>query len=127
MCRSLSARAMLYLGVALTLGGAATASDWPRFRGPNGTGISTAKDVPLTWTDKENVLWKTPLPGVGNGSPIVSHGRIFLQASAANGSARLLLCLDAASGKILWAQKVPGKKGRINERNSLASSTCAAD
>src|SRR5215813_2481617 len=127
MCRSLSARAVLYLGVALALCGTARASDWPRFRGPNGTGISTAKDIPLTWTDKENVLWKVPLPGVGNGSPIVSRGRVFLQASAANGSGRMLLCLDAASGKTLWTQKVPGKRGAINPRNSLASSTCAAD
>ena len=63
MRRSLSARAVLCFGIALAVCGAAAASDWPRFRGPNGTGISTDKDVPLTWTDKENVLWKMPLPG----------------------------------------------------------------
>jgi outer membrane protein assembly factor BamB len=117
----------LCLGVALAVCGAAPAADWPRFRGPNGTGISTDKEVPLTWTDKENVLWKVPLPGVGNGSPIVSRGRVFLQTSTEKGDARMLLCLDAASGKTLWTQKVSGKKGTINPRNSLASSTCAAD
>jgi len=127
MTRSLLARAVLCLGLILANWGDATASDWPRFHGPNGTGVSTDKDVPLTWTDKENVLWKTPLPGVGNGSPIIARGRVFLQASAANGSSRTLLCLDAASGKILWTQKVTGNRAPTNPKNSLASSTCAAD
>src|SRR5258708_3873203 len=127
MRRSLSVRAVLCLGIALAACGAAAASDWPRFHGPNGTGISTDKDVPLTWTDKENVLWKTPLPGTGNSSPIISRGRVFLQTASDNGSERQLLCLDASSGKILWTQKVSGKKARINRLNSLASSTCCAD
>src|SRR5207248_982580 len=98
-----------------------------RFRGPNGTGVSADKDVPVTWTDKENVLWKTRLPGLGNGSPIVSAGKVFLQAASADGGERLLLCLETASGKALWTKKVPGNRGRTHQRNSLASSTCAAD
>jgi outer membrane protein assembly factor BamB len=128
MRRRLSARAVLCFSLALVVCGATAAADWPRFRGPNGTGISTDKGVPLTWTDKENILWKVPLPGLGNSSPIISRGRIFLQSSTENGSARMLLCLDAASGKTLWTQKVTGKKARrINPLNSLASSTCCAD
>src|SRR5262245_32650902 len=126
MSRSLLARAALCLGVILAACGAAAASDWPRFRGPNGTGVSHDKDVPVTWTDRENVLWKVPLPGVGNGSPIVSRGKVFLQASSANGSERMLLCLDAASGKTLWTRKVPARRAPTNQKNTLASSTCAA-
>jgi len=49
----------------------AAAADWPRFRGPNGTGISADKDVPVQWSEKEGILWKTPIPGRGNSSPIV--------------------------------------------------------
>jgi len=126
MSRCLLACAVVCLSGVLASGDAA-ASDWPRFRGPNGTGASTDRDVPVTWTDTENVLWKVPLPGSGNSSPIVSRGKLFLQASAANGRQRMLVCLDAASGKVLWTQKVPAKRGHINDRNSLASSTCAAD
>src|SRR6266542_1165595 len=127
MSRSLLACAVLCLSVVVATCGVAAAADWPRFRGPNGTGVSTDKDIPVTWTNRENVLWKVALPGVGNGSPIVSRGKLFLQASAANGSQRMLLCLDAASGKVLWTQKIAAKRGHINVRNSLASSTCAAD
>ena len=44
---------------------------WDRFRGPNGTGTSDDKNVPLTFGANENLLWKVALPGAGNSSPIV--------------------------------------------------------
>jgi len=104
-----------------------SAASWPRFRGPNGTGIATDKDIPVQWTDKDGVLWKTPIPGLGNSSPIVWNDRVFLQSATGDGKQRLLLCLKAADGRILWSQPVPGSKAHINPKNSLASSTCATD
>src|ERR1700674_2870066 len=80
----------------------ADAADWPRFRGPNGTGVSTDKDVPVQWTDKDGVLWKTPIPGRGNSSPIVWGDRLFIQSAAADGSERWLFCINAVSGDVLW-------------------------
>lgn len=104
---------------------AADGANWPRFRGPNGTGIAADKDIPVQWTDKE-FLWKTPLPGSGNGSPIVWGDKLFLQA--ADTTSRMLLCLDVKDGKILWNRSVPGGTfAKINARNSLASSTPATD
>ena len=47
------------------------AADWARFRGPDGQGISPDKGLPVTWSETENVLWKTELPGAGTSSPIV--------------------------------------------------------
>ena len=46
------------------------AQEWPRFRGPNGSGISLAKTIPTTWTDKD-FNWKLPLPAAGHSSPVV--------------------------------------------------------
>ena len=46
----------------------ARADDWPGWRGPHGAGDQRpAKNLPLTWGGKnnENILWKTPLPGIG--------------------------------------------------------------
>ncbi len=103
------------------------AADWPRFRGPNGTGIAADKDIPVQWNEKDGILWKVPIPGVGNSSPIVWGKRLFLQSSATDGSARQLLCIDVTNGKELWTQSVPGKRARINDRNSWASSTPATD
>lgn len=122
----------LRLAIFLTLCGLAVlvdetaAANWPRFRGPNGTGIATDKDIPVQWTPKD-ILWKVPLPGSGNSSPIVWGNRIFLQASSPDGQGRLMLCLNTADGQIVWQQKLPGSKAKHNGYNSLASSTPATD
>src|SRR5205085_5687805 len=62
--------------------GLARADNWDRFRGPNGTGASNDKNVPLTFGPNENVLWKVALPGVGNSSPIVWGRHLFLQSAS---------------------------------------------
>jgi outer membrane protein assembly factor BamB len=104
----------------------ASAADWPRFRGPNGAGIANDKDVPVKWTE-QNILWKTPIPGIGHSSPIVCKGRVFVQSAAEDGSERWLLCLDARKGELLWKAQSPGESARKHPLNSLASSTPASD
>jgi outer membrane protein assembly factor BamB len=103
-----------------------SAGDWPRFRGPNGTGIATDKNVPVKWSE-DNFLWKTPVPGVGHSSPIVHSGRVFLQSASEDGKERWLLCFDAVKGELLWKQPSSGRRGHIHNLNSLASSTPATD
>jgi outer membrane protein assembly factor BamB len=112
--------------VLLPACGLAGAGDWPRFRGPNGAGIAEDKEVPVKWTE-ENILWKTPIPGVGHSSPIVCKGRVFLQSASEDGNERWLLCLDAGKGDILWKRAAPGREAHIHPLNSLASSTPATD
>ena len=53
------------LAFALTIPGSSSAEDWPQFRGPGGQGHSTAQDVPLRWSEHENVAWKVPIEGRG--------------------------------------------------------------
>ncbi len=106
---------------------AANADNWPRFRGPNGTGASADKDVPIKWNEKEGVLWKTPIPGRGNSSPIIWGDRVFIQSSAADGTERWLFCLNATSGEVLWKQSSAGKTAHTHDKNTLASSTPATD
>jgi outer membrane protein assembly factor BamB len=103
---------------------AAGAADWPRFRGPNGTGAAADKDIPVRWSARD-VGWKAALPGAGHSSPIVSNGRVFVQSAA--GKERLLVCLDAVTGKQLWSRAAPSGNGHIHPKNSHASSTPAAD
>jgi hypothetical protein len=88
------------------------AGDWARFRGPNGTGVSDDKDVPVKWSD-DDVVFKTKLPGVGHSSPIVVKDRVYVQA--ATKAERLLLCHDANTGKL------------INPKGSHASATPCSD
>ncbi|MER3416103.1 MAG: hypothetical protein C4297_07845 [Gemmataceae bacterium] len=108
----------------LTLEGTA---DWPRFRGPNGQGISADTGVPIVWDLQRHTLWKVALPGQGNASPIVSGERVFLQAASEDGTQRWLLCYDALTGKELWRRSAGGRRAAMHRKNTLASSTPAAD
>ncbi len=79
---------------------ARAADEWPQFRGPTGQGLSDAKGLPLTWSETNNIAWKTAIPGIGYSSPVVSGNRIWLTSSPDKGQTRHVLCVDLASGKI---------------------------
>jgi outer membrane protein assembly factor BamB len=125
---SLKCNAFVSLGllIAVFMGERSSASEWPRFRGPNGTGIASSEDIPVTW-DEQSVLWKIELPGAGHSSPIVWGGRVFLQTASTDGKERSLLCLSATDGKQIWSAEIPGTRGRAHQKNSQASSTPATD
>jgi outer membrane protein assembly factor BamB len=101
-------------------------ADWLRFRGPNGSGVADQL-TPLTWSDSAGLAWKTPIPGIGNSSPIVVGNKVFLQSATKDGSKRMLYCLDAKTGRIAWTKEVPGAKVKTHAKNTLASSTPASD
>jgi outer membrane protein assembly factor BamB len=114
------------LGLLLTSPLLAHAADWPRFRGPDGLGTADDKNIPVAFTAKD-YLWKTPIPGKGNSSPIVSNGKVFLQTASEDGAKRMLVCVDAVTGKIDWSKETKGGLAKTHAKNSLASSTPAAD
>ncbi|MFN0017384.1 MAG: PQQ-binding-like beta-propeller repeat protein [Pirellulaceae bacterium] len=84
----------------------ALAADWPGWRGPTGQGFCEEKDIPVTWSDKENVKWKVPLENPGNSTPVVWGDKIFLTQGNKGGSIRSLLCLARADGKLIWQKDV---------------------
>jgi outer membrane protein assembly factor BamB len=103
----------------------AAADNWPRFRGPNGAGTAADKDIPVKWSEKDGVLWKVKLPGMGNSSPVVWGNKLFIQS--ATGGERLLLCLDVTKGTVLWKKSVSGETAPKHKKNTFASSTPATD
>lgn len=112
--------------LSLIAAGAAAAADWPRFRGPNGAGVADDPATPVKWA-KTDVLWKTPIPGVGHSSPIVVGDRVFLQSASPDGKQRFLVSVKVADGKIAWARDIEAKTAKTHKKNSLASSTPASD
>ena len=100
-----------------------------QLRGPSGQGHFQDDKVPLTWSDTENLLWKTKLPGAGNSTPAVSGDRIFVTAASGNGDERYLICLRVTTGEILWKQTVSKgvEAGRTHAMNGYASPSCAVD
>jgi outer membrane protein assembly factor BamB len=118
---------LLIVGLVLATGGLAAADNWSRFRGPNGTGVAADMEIPIKWDQENGILWKVPMPGPGNSSPIVWGKRLFVQAASSDGKQRWLLCLDANDGKVLWQRDVPGSKVKTHAKNTLASATPATD
>jgi len=99
--------------------------DWPRFRGPNGTGLQETGALPAQLGATRSVVWKTPLPP-GYSSPVVSGDRIFL--TAFEGEKLLTIALDRASGREQWRRESPRvRTEKLDRRNGPASPTPAAD
>ena len=123
-------RAFTLLACCFALGAAATASEnWTRFRGPNGTGISDATNLPTTFGPEANVRWKTPLPP-GHSSPVVTDSRIFVTAHSPEKADYLLyvIALERATGRELWRREVPRRqKGRQENVNGPASPSPVTD
>ncbi len=127
-------------------------SNWPQFRGieANGTGTGTP---PLEWNGEsgKNILWKTPIPGLGYSSPVIWGDRIFLTSAVAtaggNAAVKLGLygdigsvpgegkqdfnvyCLDRKTGKILWTRTAISGEPKVKRhpKSSHANPTPATD
>lgn len=74
----------------LIVGSLATvhAADWPHWRGPGKSGITTDRGLPEKWSETENVAWKTKLEGLGISSPIISGNLVFVTSQRGTGDVR---------------------------------------
>jgi len=103
----------------------AGSGEWTRFRGPNGGGISKATSIPVKWTEKD-YNWKVKLPGGGHSSPVVWDNRVFVTCADRKTAQRMILCLKAADGSVVWRRDYESKPFKQNPSNSYAASTPAA-
>ena len=89
--------------------------NWPQFRGPTGQGHAVAQQVPLRWSDSQNVAWRTELAGTAWSSPILSSGKLYLTNAVPKGEDFSLrtLCLDATTGEEKWKTRGYGKGSLI--------------
>lgn len=108
----------IVLAASLTIPLFAAKEDWPQFRGPRGDGTSTAQDVPLSWSETNNLVWKAAILGRGRSSPVILGDRIWLTTAIEQGVLRTRIgpddmqtaehvslhavSLDTATGRILW-------------------------
>ena len=130
--------------------GPAAEQYWPQWRGPLATGEAPRAEPPLTWSETNNIKWKTGIPGEGDSTPIVWGDRVFLLTAIPTGTAAapatndasngtllaptniyqfVVLCLDRASGKVLWrrvARQEAPHEGR-QENNTYASASPVTD
>lgn len=105
------------------------AEDWPQFRGPTGQGISGERGLPLTWSEEENIAWRTEIPGRGWSSPVVASGQVWITSAIEEEGSLRAIAIDCATGKTLHDIEVFQKPdlGRINAKNTHASPTPVID
>jgi outer membrane protein assembly factor BamB len=117
---------------ALLTSGLAARADWPEFRGPQGNGHVSApgdramRGLPLHWSETNNVTWKTEIPDRGWSTPVVMDGQVWLTTATVDGHDCYALCIDAATGKIRFNEKVfhtdnPEPLGNGASMNSYAT------
>ncbi len=99
---------------------------WPGWRG-DGSGVSDEIQAPMQWDQEHGITWKTRIAGEGNSSPIVWHDKVFLTASTQNGQTRLIICVSAETGNILWQTPVVGEQTRTYPKSGRASPTPVTD
>jgi outer membrane protein assembly factor BamB len=142
------------LGFALLALGAVSADDqWPQFRGTQAGAVADDPSLPDTWSETENLVWKTDIPGIGWSSPVVWDDHIFVTASIAaqeerqavkglydpgdeNGKMKaqsehrfVVYDIDFKTGKIVWQRELLRGVPRVQRhlKNSFASETPVTD
>jgi outer membrane protein assembly factor BamB len=100
-------------------------AQWPQFRGPDGTGISSSVDLPLTWAEDKNVRWKTAVHGRAWSSPVILGNQVWLTTATQDGRQLFAVAVDRDSGKIIHNIRVFQVNGPqyIDPFNSYASPT----
>jgi outer membrane protein assembly factor BamB len=101
------------------------AENWPQFRGPDGTGHSDARGLPLSWSETRNVIWKTAVHDRGWSSPVIYGKQIWLTSANKDGRELFVLCIDRDSGKIIrdWKLFDVAQPQFVHPFNSPASPT----
>jgi outer membrane protein assembly factor BamB len=104
---------------------AAPPGEWSRFRGPNGSGISEAANVPTEFGPSNKLIWRLALPR-GHSSPILWGDRLYL--TAFRETTLMTIAIDRRQGKILWERQAPGEaKKSVDPRNNPASPSPAVE
>lgn len=105
---------LLLSTAACFLCGRVLADNWPQWRGPDGTGVSQERDLPVVWHEERAIVWKTPLPAWGTSTPAIWGDAVFV-TSHTDKNELLLLRLNKKSGEIVWTQIVGSGEARREE------------
>ncbi len=102
------------------------ASHWPQWRGPEFNGSSSAKNLPHTWSQKNNIRWTAEMPGESAATPIIWDNKIFVSSRDERSGDLLGICIDAKTGKQVW-RKTLGIDPGSNRRQNMASPSPVTD
>ena len=113
--------------ILLAWGASVGAEQWPQWRGPAQNGVSAAQNLPATWSESENIVWKKKLPSWSGGTPVVWGERIFYTSpnfgEKTEGGEKLLLgCLSSKDGSVLWQRELARGNAYLRKHNNTSPS-----
>ena len=105
---------------------AASAANWPQWRGPNFDGSSPEKNLPAKWSKTENIAWTLPLPGPSAASPAIWDNHVFVTTSDKSTRSLWAVCAHRKTGAIMWKHKVADAYQK-DEKSTFASPSPTTD
>ena len=106
-------------------------SDWNAWRGRAQDGVAKEGDVPTSWSDESNVLWRTNIQGRGHGSPIVIGDSVFLATAKDEQQIQSVICFDRKDGSQRWESVLHEggfpDPGVVHRKATNANGTIASD
>ena len=106
MKNSLRLALVISLATLVPTAGVVSDSNWPEWRGPARTGVSTESGLPSSWSPTgQNLAWKVPYGG--RSAPVVFGDHLYLQNTVGTGATEQerLMCFNADTGKLLWEHR----------------------
>src|SRR3990170_5172714 len=76
-------------------------ANWPDWRGPTADGHSDATNLPLIWSETENIVWKVPIHDFGHSTPVVWGDQIWLTTATNDGHTLYAVCVDLDTGEVV--------------------------
>src|SRR5262245_62629446 len=113
------------LAMLVASGSLARAADWPQWLGPDRDGGTSEKVAP--WKGELKVLWRKPVAGEGNSSPVVVGGRVYLHTKVGDKQEEALTAFDAKTGDELWRKAYPREKVTTLYGNGPRATPAIAD
>ncbi len=96
-----------------------TAQEWSRFRGPNGSGVGTAADLPTKFGVSHHLSWKVDVP-FGRSSPVLSKRHIFLTGSEEG--QLVVIAVERSTGQQAWKRSIqPVRNPKMDNANDSAT------
>ena len=97
---------LVWVTAAIAAAAAQVHGQWPQFRGAEGLGTAPAQSLPLTWSETQNVRWKTAIHGQGWSSPVILGGQVWVSTATPDGRELSALALDQETGRVVHDLKL---------------------
>lgn len=119
--------ARVFLVTLLFAATAFAADNWPDYRGPHRNGHVDAPQLPVEWSESNNITWKTPIHGRGHSTPVIWGNQIWLTTATEDGKKQYAMCVDKSTGEIihdilLWENEKPQFAHKLNSQASPSPS-----